>query len=378
MMIKDKTVRIGIVSVDVNTPMFNYGAILHTWAFEKFLRKNGYCNIETLDYYPESIEFQNRVFPFLDLITDCHRKLSLFYCTHYFEYIKKYKVIQKFISNEITLSPIKYRYSTIQEKMLPYDILIAEDDVIWSPHFLCRKDIVDKTFFLAHHNMDGIKKIAYAPSMAQCNYEKNECSVIKSYLENFDAISVREMYEKRFIKESMNIEVDQCVDAVFLLEAEEYMPIISDKFKGEKYVLLYLPADDNLELRKAAQEKATELGLKVVEISNKICSHKNVYGDASVQDFLSGIYYAAFVFTNSFHAVCFSLIFKKQFYVFSRANSGKLMDICTLFELEERYNHYADFKYKEIDYKKVESRRQTLSEFARKWILSAIEDAKND
>ena len=118
--------------------------------------------------------------------------------------------------------------------------------------------------------------------------------------------------------------------------------------------------------------------MEVVEISNKICSKKNIYGDAGVEDFLSSIYYAQFIFTNSFHAVCFSLIFKKQFYVFSRANSGKLMDICTLFEMDERYNRYSDIESKEIDYKKIENKRQKLSDFARRWLLSAIEGVDND
>ena len=82
--------KIGIVSVDANTPMFNYGAILHTWAFEQFLEKNGYTNYETLNYFPEAVQYQNRLFPILDLFTNCHRRLSLKYCIHYLQYLNWY------------------------------------------------------------------------------------------------------------------------------------------------------------------------------------------------------------------------------------------------------------------------------------------------
>lgn len=370
-MINEQNVKIGIVSVDVNTPMFNYGAILHTWAFEKFLRKNGFTNVETLDYHPESIEYQNRRFPFVDLLTDCHRKLSLYYIRHYREYLKKYKVIQKFISKEMTLSKKKYRYSTISREKLPYDILIAEDDVIWSPRFLCRTELVDKTFFLAHPNMT-CRKIAYAPSMAQCNYREEEYAVIKKYLEDFEAISVREKYEKKFIEANLGINVEQCLDAVFLLEADEYQPIISNRFKGRSYILLYLPADDNKTLRIAAQKKAEELNLEIIEISNRICSSPNIYGDAGVEDFLSGIFYAQYIFTNSFHAICFSIIFQKQFFVFSRANAGKLKDICELFSLEKLYHTDENCTMNKIDYSCVDAIRLNLSNKARKWLLSAL------
>ena len=364
--------KIGIVSVDANTPMFNYGAILHTWSFEQFLLKNGYNNFETLNYYPEAVEYQNRLFPIVDLFTNCHRKLSLKYCIHYFQYLKKYKVIKKFVDNQMHLSSKKYRYSTISKQELNYDILIAEDDVIWAPKFLCRKELVDKTFFLAHPNMK-CKKIAYAPSMAQCNFNTEEYDIIKSYLSDFDHIAVREMYEQKFINDKLNINVDQCLDAVFLLDKDEYSPIISNKFANRKFVFVYLPADDNLKLREAAKKYAQEKGLEVIEITNQICSHKNVYGDAGVEDFLSAIYYSDCVFTNSFHAICFSIIFEKQFYAFTRENSGKLHDICELFSLKSRFSSDGTIEKEAINYDIVNKIVKEKAEYSKLWILNAIE-----
>lgn len=364
--------KIGIVSVDANTPMFNYGAILHTWAFEQFLLKNGYNNFETLNYYPEAVEFQNRLFPIIDFFTDCHRKLSLKYCMHYFQYLKKYKVIKRFVDNHMHLSTKKYRYSTINKQKLDYDILIAEDDVIWAPTFLCRKELVDKTFFLAHPNMN-CKKIAYAPSMAQCNFKPEEYKIIRSYLEDFDHIAVREKYEQKFIKDKLKLDVDQCLDAVFLLDKEEYIPIISNKFMSKKFVFVYLPADNNLKLREAARKYAADHDLEVIEITNQICSSKNVYGDAGVEDFLSAIYYSECIFTNSFHAICFSVIFEKQFYVFTRENSGKLKDICDLLSLNNRFCFDESIVKEPIDYNIINKIVNEKKEYSKSWLLNAIE-----
>ena len=364
--------KIGIVSVDANTPMFNYGAILHTWAFEQFLLKNGYDNFETLNYYPETVQYQNRLFPFMDFFTDCHRKLSLKYCLHYIQYLKKYRVIKRFIDSELHLSKKKYRYGSISSEKLEYEIMVSEDDVIWAPRFLCRKELVDKTFFLAHDNMK-CKKIAYAPSMAECNFKPEEYDIIKSYLKDYNHIAVREVYEQKFIKENLKLEVDQCLDAVFLLDKDEYNSIISDKFLKRKYVFVYLPADDNKTLRQEAKKYAEDNDLEVIEITNHICSKHNVYGDSGVEDFLSAIFYADCIFTNSFHAICFSIIFEKQFYAFTRENSGKLNDICNLFSLNERFNSNNISKNNKIDYKSINNQVKEKSEFSRKWLLHALD-----
>ncbi|MCI2068513.1 MAG: polysaccharide pyruvyl transferase family protein [Bacilli bacterium] len=369
--------KIGIVSVDINTPMFNYGAVLHTWAFEQYLSKHNFTNFEVLNYYPESIEYQNRILPFWDFFTDCHPRLSLNYCLHYFKYFRKYKAIRRFVKKELIVSKKKYRYSSIARQKLPYDVLIAEDDVIWAPGFLCRKELVDKTFYLAHENMECCKKIAYAPSMAECNFKNEEFEIIRSYLSSFDFVSVREQYQKEFVINRLNINCEKVLDAVFLLDESDYSRIISERFKGKKFILVYLPADDNIELRKSALSYSKEHNLPIIELTNKIWDRGNAISTCGVEDFLSGIKYSTCVFTNSFHAVCFSIIFQKEFYAFSRQNAGKVKDICSLFDLSERFNEGDNISLdlKTIDYKgSVNNLRKKLSDESKTWLLSAMKE----
>src|SRR5690606_38959359 len=71
-------------------------------------------------------------------------------------------------------------------------------------------------------------------------------------------------------------------------------------------------------------------------------------------DFLNLIYYSNKVLTDSFHALCFSIIFEKDFYAFSRkTNPTKIIEILELFNLKQRYvgNNYKPLE--KIDYNQV-------------------------
>ena len=146
---------------------------------------------------------------------------------------------------------------------------------------------------------------------------------------------------------------------------------------SERYLLLYLPVDDNVKLRNYAKKYASKNGLKILEISTKLKSYENdnikCIGDAGIEEFLSAINYADVVFTNSFHAICFSIIFNVQFYAFSRAYAGKVEDICKVFGVERRF--FADDNFVEqkvIDYEEINGRYKKLQEQSIHWIENAI------
>jgi len=90
---------------------------------------------------------------------------------------------------------------------------------------------------------------------------------------------------------------------------------------------------------KFVKEYAKKRKLKVVELSRypwEVFRHKTIL-DAGIEDFLSLIANAEVVFSNSFHAVCFSLLFEKEFYAFSRKTGRKIEDICNVVGLDNRF-----------------------------------------
>ena len=69
---------------------------------------------------------------------------------------------------------------------------------------------------------------------------------------------------------------------------------------------------------------------------------KNIGFDCSgcnPREFVSMIYNAEYVLTNSFHATVFSIIFKKNFTSYARGkSSGRITELLSSLGLEERFN----------------------------------------
>lgn len=366
--------RVGTISFNTNAPDFNYGAILHSWAFQKVLDSFDFVqSSEIIDYTMPSLEGQNLKYPMLDIVRGRLSKRSLRGLVKYPEYLDRYRKFQRFIKENMRISNQKYIQESLNIAVLPYDTVICESDVIWSPGF-CGGHM-DKSFFLALDSMRNMKRIAYAPSMGDGNLSNEQGEELKHLLNYLDEISCRESYEKNLIQQYTRKEVTQVLDPVMLLDSCQYDPIISAPLTEKKYILLYLPVDDNPYLRKNAQEYAKKYGFQTVEISTKLKTEGTYRTllSAGPEEFLSGVKYAEAVFTNSFHAICFSLIFNKQFYAFSRRYSGKIRDICEGFSMRDRYYENDFFQEQpDIDYQGVNQVLIEKRDESRKWLEKAL------
>ena len=66
---------IGTISLNVNTPDFNYGAMLHSWAFQRYLIKNNLCeHTEVINYITPKLEGTHRKNPIIDSIKNMNVK----------------------------------------------------------------------------------------------------------------------------------------------------------------------------------------------------------------------------------------------------------------------------------------------------------------
>ena len=175
-------------------------------------------------------------------------------------------------------------------------------------------------------------KIAYSPSLGNGIYDHYHETDLKKYLNNLDFISCRESYAVDILKQYTEKDVTHVLDPVMLLEGSEYKNIIGKRLTDKKYIMLYLPVNDNGKLRKYANDFAKKNNYNIIEISTKLYKNSSksntVIPDAGIEEFLSCLKYSECVFTNSFHAVCFSILFKKEFYAFSRKYGGKVEDFC--------------------------------------------------
>lgn len=367
---------IGTISLNINTPDFNYGALLHSYAFQKYLQNNSLCEYtEIVNYVTPSLENYNIKNPIIYSIKNRKAKSFIKNVLIYPFYRKRYIKFKKFIKDNMNISNNKYTQKELEKDVLKYDTIICESDVIWSPGFFGGK--FDKTFFMDLKSMENMKKIAYAPSMADAKLNKEQEEDIKKLLSKIDYISCRETYGVEVLNKLIKRKVEHVLDPVMLLSEKDYENIIAKRIVKEKYLLLYLPVDNNKKLRKAAIEYAKVKKLRIVEISTK-CLPKiknKVLVSAGIEEFLSAIKYADIIFTNSFHAICFALIFNIDFYAFSRGSYGKVKDICEITGLSDRFFKDDNFKeLKGIDYSIVNSRIEKLKLKSKEWLYNALKE----
>ncbi len=366
---------IGTISININAPDFNYGAILHSWAFQQYLLKSGLAEkTEIIDFKMPKVEGFNRKSPFAFYIKNGKAKSMLRIMRGYRTYLRRLKKFDLFIRNEMKVSEEKYITRTLNKAILPYDTVIVESDVVWD----WRTGFgFDKGFFLGLDSMKKAKRIAYAPSMSDAKFSEQQLDLLKEKISGLDAISCRESYGAKLLEKLTGSPVKHVMDPVLLLESEEYDCITAPGLSKEPYLLLYLPVNNNEKLRESARLFAQKNHLVTIEISTKLKNRKlnNGFslGDAGIEEFLSAIKNAEMVFTNSFHAVCFCLIFEKQFYAFTRKKQKKVIDICETFGLQERYMWDDTFTEREpIDYSVIREKRKRLKMESEKWLREAV------
>ena len=98
------------------------------------------------------------------------------------------------------------------------------------------------------------------------------------------------------------------------------------------------------------------------------------YNDAGIEEWLTLVKYADHIFTNSFHAWIFSIIFKKQFHaVYRNPGKTKIADLCDSLKINnfsEKKQSYSFNIKNEIDYKStytiLDKLRKTSLEYLNK------------
>ena len=77
---------IGTLSININAPDFNYGAILHSWAFQHYLTGSGLAaETEIINYKMPQVELFNRWLPIRYYFSLGKRRKAL-------EILKKYRI----------------------------------------------------------------------------------------------------------------------------------------------------------------------------------------------------------------------------------------------------------------------------------------------
>ena len=249
------------------------------------------------------------------------------------------ETLERFLQ-EIPHSDIVYTKETIKEANRVYDGFVVGSDQIWNPRSL------DTSFFLDFAEKDK-KKIAYAASVCRDELSATEKTVFAEGLKNLDAVSLRENCAS-LLQDLTDKPIEWVLDPTMLLPKEYWDTIACDRMIPDEYVLCYFLGDSK-EQRKLAKNYAKDKRLLLVtmphlavgiEASDIGFGDKQMI-DVSPEEFLSLIKHASCVLTDSFHATVFSLIFKKQFFVFNRNKkdnmNSRIHSLVDLFDAGNRF-----------------------------------------
>ncbi len=207
-----------------------------------------------------------------------------------------------------------------------YDGFVVGSDQVW--RFINRDPNANAAFLL---NFTEKKKMAYAASLGLKHIPVDSIKFFEKYLPSFDFISVRERLSKHLLSQYVEQNIDVTLDPTLLLTTQEWSsykaPIVHKK---KKYILCYFISESET-FRKAAELISNEWNIGLCSIPymsmgfNKadfLLKSEKLY-DVSPSQFLTLISEAELVLTDSFHALVFSLLFKKKFQVFLRKEGAQ-------------------------------------------------------
>lgn len=220
------------------------------------------------------------------------------------------------------------------ERLVPgFDTFICGSDQLWNPKITFGICPVYSLSFVPSEK----RKIAYAPSFGTYNLPETHFWNVAGLLADFHRISVREEEGSKILEPLTGKSVPRLIDPTFLTTGEDWSKLATKARIHGKFILLYImQADDSVYAH--AKRLKDLLGIKIVEISRYGTKHDfvdEVIVDAGPREFLALFRDAEFVCTNSFHGLCFSLIFNKRFYLVpSRRFSDRLTSQLSIFSLE--------------------------------------------
>lgn len=294
---------------------------------------------------------------------------------------KKEVAFNSFREKKVAHGHIVYDCKTLSDTNNIYDVFIVGSDQVWNLMWYRPE------WFLSFVPPSK-KKMSYAASMAMDALTNEQQEMVKKHLLDYYAISVRERQSVGLLKGIAPIEPQYVVDPVLLLNREDWDEICSERVIKGKYLFCYFLGDGKME-RVLAKKTARVHGLKLVHIAHKP-GKDFVFGDVrlqgiSPQQFVSLIKHAEYVFTDSFHAVVFSFIYQKQYFVFNRDEKGtmnsRITDITELFDTTERFCQVEEketIRYinslSDIDYTKPNNKLKELREKSIEFLLNNLKD----
>ena len=311
------------------------------------------------------------------ILIGCHKKAQ-------------YKSVGKpilFKHNPYSLFDLSKQYENKIELLNANDLsntFIVGSDQVWNSrlykHF--------GEFTLLDYIFSDKNKISYAASFGEKEWNGSEIDkvIFKYFLSRFNKVSVRETSGVDICKKTFSINADWVIDPVFLAGKKLFLELtqhVSMKVPN-KYAFAYLLdySDDKVEL---INEISRKLGCKFIVVTDPNHFVANQWKDYAhteyyIEEWLWLFQQAQYVLTDSFHGMCISLIYEKNFTAIVNQDRGaaRFEDYSSLLGLSDYIYQSArqalnnGFVLSDVDYEKINPAIENFVHSGLNWLADSI------
>ena len=317
-----KNNKVGILTLNFND---NIGGVLQSYALQKFLNNNYYdaTTIQSHDYW------------------------------HKLSFVKKLKT--KTVTD----------FSRIKSD---FDSYIVGSDQVWRREFISGKWAESwktwRPLFLDFAKNWNVNRIAYSASYGTNHFDFDDViNEVKTYLDSFDAISMREIDATEHVNTLTKNEVVTTCDPTMLLDKEEYLSLCKDINKKENGLFSYILDKDTT---KNTIKETIKSSLNISDVKRQ---------PNNVEDWLACYRDCKCVLTDSFHGVVFSIIFNKPFICVLNKGRGesRFNTLIELFNIKDRVVTKEEDVNLELLTKEPNIDLQEIVEFSKDFLLKNLE-----
>jgi len=304
----------------------NYGAVLQAYAIQDYLINLGY-NVQILNFR----NFPRR--PDRAIVT----AIKSFIISNPFERFRK-----KWIKLS---TPNYFWYSQLNNAFLDFDTFIVGSDQVWRASFGNSVAHFPHTAYYLSFVPENKKRIAYGVSFGLDHWDVGLniafTAIAKREIEKFNSISVRESSGITICKDIFGVEATQVLDPTLLVGRSYFDRIIDNDIKDSLGGIIYYKLDTDTDFDASIRFLSNELKIAATNIyysSVKTVLNEKIFSFYEVNDWLREIRDAELVVTDSFHCICFCILFEKKFIYYPNKKRGmaRLESLLGLIGLTDR------------------------------------------
>ena len=252
---------------------------------------------------------------------------------------------ENFSARYLKLSPPCNSFEDLRRLNNLTKTFIVGSDQVWRYKYM---SFLGKNIYQLNFAAPDAKKIAYAVSFGLDHWEGGceDTLLTKYYISRFDAVSVREDDGVEICRDVFEKDAEHVLDPVFLVDIKKWQRLLDNsQCSGNGYVTTYV-----LDKSQKAENIINYVCRKFSDVSvvNMVNASRSKT-DICAEDWLYHIKNCRFLVTDSFHGMCFAIIFNKPFICLANMNRGysRFRSVSQMFGLENRC--VLDFDEKQIE-----------------------------